>query len=1018
MIASCSATTCPRTHSVVFCVPPSIRNRRSSQCFSTTLRPRFVDSTPLRAEHVESVASAQSALGGRFPCAALRVRRSSAISGGRSAAPAASREFRRRASLAPRAVPPERASPSDSAALGESRGPAEDLGGVTSVARGAESGRGGGSAEDDGGGGWFEWGVAEGQGEAQAGGEAEGEGWDATFATWQSEEGEGGKDLTGGWSSDEEMTKRFRLRNGREILEERAFLVGVEILEERAFLVGVEESLAELSQLVETAGLRVVGSTHQRVASPNPRTYIGAGKVEEVRAAVAGMGVETVVFDDELSAGVYTCWMHVSWLCGAGMGVETVVFDNELSAGVCDRTALIASRPRDLSPASSRLLPFLSDTVSCNVEKEFGGDLRNLEKEFGGDVRVCDRTALIIDIFSQRANTKEATLQVRCLHCTCGSTGQSTNGMHSHTRGSSLSAREQGPTPKPNAQDQRPSPTPKTNAQDQRPRPTPKTNAQDQRPRPTPKTNAQEQRPRPTPKTNAQDQRPRPTPKTNAQDQRPRPTPKTNAQDQRPRPTPKTNAQDQRPRPTPKTNAQDQRPRPTPKTNAQDQRPRPTPKTNAQHQRPRPTPKTNAQHQRPTPNMSSPHFNLFLNSSPPGATSPTRVPAATPDAHVDASGEVVGLTRACMQLDITPCLPFPFSTPHQVQLAQLEYQLPRLTRMWTHLERQAGGMVKGMGEKQIEVDKRIIRERMAALRRSLTSVREHRQQHRDRRAGLPIPVLSLVGYTNAGKSTLLNRLTGAGVLAEDKLFATLDPTTRRTQLPNGKECLLTDTVGFIQKLPTQLVAAFRATLEEITEASVLLHVVDVSHPMAAQQVAAVLQVLAELEVSHIPMLTVLNKVDQVSPGFLQQQQRQLETILDQNSGGRESSAGGRESTAGGRESSAGGRESSVGGRDGGGREDWRHRMVAVSAVTGEGMDRLFEELEKMVNGLLVSIEAIIPYQEGHLLGLVYQLGAVDREEHLPEGTLLSAHVPLRVAQLLLPYRWTAEKFRTRDAPVA
>ncbi|CAI5496842.1 unnamed protein product [Closterium sp. Naga37s-1] len=595
------------------------------------------------------------------------------------------------------------------------------------------------------------------------------------------------------------MTKRFRLRNGREILEERAFLVGVEILEERAFLVGVEileeraflvgvevrsaapaspsaspsaptlfpieESRAELSQLVETAGLKVVGTTHQRVASPNPRTYIGAGKVEEVRAAVSGMGVETVVFDDELSAG----------------------------------------------------------------------QLRNLEKEFGGDVRVCDRTALIIDIFSQRANTKEAALQV--------------------------------------------------------------------------------------------------------------------------------------------------------------------------------------------------------------------------------------------------------------QLAQLEYQLPRLTRMWTHLERQAGGMVKGMGEKQIEVDKRIIRERMAALRRSLTSVREHRQQHRDRRAGLPIPVLSLVGYTNAGKSTLLNRLTGAGVLAEDKLFATLDPTTRRTQLPNGKECLLTDTVGFIQKLPTQLVAAFRATLEEITEASVLLHVVDVSHPMAAQQVAAVLQVLAELEVSHIPMITVLNKVDQVSPDWLQQQQLQLEAILDQNSGGRESSAGGRESSAG--------------GRDGGGREGGRHRMVAVSAVTGEGMDGLFHELEKMVNGLLVSIEAIIPYQEGHLLGLVYQLGAVDREvrvvrttwgggqrgvgemgavarwqgkraggphrstsslpvagrvamhppfflfssaspsgaegdcstmggsaaavlplhlspfpplfsslscpsptqEHLPEGTLLSAHVPLRVAQLLLllPY---------------
>eukprot|EP00897_Mesotaenium_endlicherianum_P000465 jgi/Mesen1/10419/ME000818S09894 len=143
----------------------------------------------------------------------------------------------------------------------------------------------------------------------------------------------------------------------------------------------------------------------------------------------------------------------------------------------------------------------------------------------------------------------------------------------------------------------------------------------------------------------------------------------------------------------------------------------------------------------------------------------------------------------------------------RVVLAQTEYQLPRLTRMWSHLERQAGGdqAVKGMGEKQIEVDKRILRTRLSVLKKELETVREHRQQYRDRRAATPIPVISLVGYTNAGKSTLMNRLCGASLLAEDKLFATLDPTTRRVELPNGKESLFTDTVGFIQKLPTQLV---------------------------------------------------------------------------------------------------------------------------------------------------------------------------------------------------------------------
>jgi len=151
---------------------------------------------------------------------------------------------------------------------------------------------------------------------------------------------------------------------------------------------------------------------------------------------------------------------------------------------------------------------------------------------------------------------------------------------------------------------------------------------------------------------------------------------------------------------------------------------------------------------------------------------------------------------------------------------------------------------------------------MSALKGSLRSVQAHRQ-YRRHRAEVPLPVISLVGYTNAGKSSLMNRLSGAGVLAEDQLFATLDPTTRRIQLPSGKDCLLTDTVGFIQKLPTQLVAAFRATLEEITDATVLLHVVDASDPMACHQVLAVDEILDELGVSHIPCLRVLNKVDAI-----------------------------------------------------------------------------------------------------------------------------------------------------------
>ncbi|KVH99328.1 GTPase HflX [Cynara cardunculus var. scolymus] len=330
---------------------------------------------------------------------------------------------------------------------------------------------------------------------------------------------------------------RFKLQNGREVFEEKAYLVGVARKDDTEELFSFEESLKELAQLADTAGLMVVDSTYQKLATPNPRTYIGSGKVAEIKTAINAYGVETVIFDDELSPG----------------------------------------------------------------------QLRNLEKAFGGNVRVCDRTALILDIFDQRAATREAALQV---------------------------------------------------------------------------------------------------------------------------------------------------------------------------------------------------YYLF------------------------SSLEIFSWTDR-------------YIITFQVALARMEYQLPRLTKMWTHLERQSGGKVKGMGEKQIEVDKRILRDQIGVLRKELESVRKHRKQYRTRRLAVPVPVVSLVGYTNAGKSTLLNQLTGANVLAEDRLFATLDPTTRRVQMKNGKEFLLTDTVGFIQKLPTTLC----------------------SHPLAEQQIDAVEKVLSELDASSIPKLMVWNKVD-------------------------------------------------------------------------------------------------------------------------------------------------------------
>ena len=198
----------------------------------------------------------------------------------------------------------------------------------------------------------------------------------------------------------------------------------------------------------------------------------------------------------------------------------------------------------------------------------------------------------------------------------------------------------------------------------------------------------------------------------------------------------------------------------------------------------------------------------------------------------------------------------------QVALAQHEYLLPRLAGQWSHLERMEGAIgARGPGESQLETDRRLIRDQIKKLKREIEQVRRHRERYRQSRRRNGVPVVALVGYTNAGKSTLMNAFTGAGVRAHDRLFETLDPVTRRTALADGRPLLLTDTVGFIEKLPTQLIAAFRATLEELNEAELLLHVVDISHPDAAEQSQTVENTLAELGLAEQPMLTVLNKAD-------------------------------------------------------------------------------------------------------------------------------------------------------------
>jgi GTP-binding protein HflX len=285
----------------------------------------------------------------------------------------------------------------------------------------------------------------------------------------------------------------------------------------------------------------------------------------------------------------------------------------------------------------------------------------------------------------------------------------------------------------------------------------------------------------------------------------------------------------------------------------------------------------------------------------------------------------------------------------QIELAQLQHLLPRLTRFWGHLSRQSGGigMRGGEGESQLEVDRRKVQERIDKIESDLDTVRRQRSTQRSARQRQNWPIASIVGYTNAGKSTLLNKLTGADVLAKDILFATLDPTTRRLRLPTNQNVLLTDTVGFIRKLPHGLVEAFKATLEEVVRADLLLHVVDASHPLADEQIQSVDAVLKEIGADGKPTLMVFNKIDRLNGGGAA-----LGRFLEKHPHG-----------------------------------------VPISATTGEGVPALLAELSTQLRPVRELLELRVPHEQAAIIARLHEVGQVVERRYTGKTARLKARIP-------------------------
>lgn len=290
----------------------------------------------------------------------------------------------------------------------------------------------------------------------------------------------------------------------------------------------------------------------------------------------------------------------------------------------------------------------------------------------------------------------------------------------------------------------------------------------------------------------------------------------------------------------------------------------------------------------------------------------------------------------------------------QVELAQLKYRSTRLIGLRSSLSRLGGGIgTRGPGEKKLEIDRRLIRDRIAQLNKELSDVKNHRQVLRHQRSKSLIPVVSIVGYTNAGKSTLLNQLTNAGVLEEDKLFATLDPTTRSLILPSGQEVLLTDTVGFIRKLPHHLIDAFRSTLEEAKYADVLLHVVDSSNPQMDTQIHVVYDTLKQLEIGNKPVITLFNKQDKLTGPVLA---KDLQA----------------------------------------------EKSLAISARTKEGFTALLDALEEILRNQKIYISCTYPYSSAGKVQLIRKNGQLLKEEYAADGIIIEAYVPQELYYAVQP----------------